>query len=79
MSATQQTAEVTHPVLKVVSMWALVGITSWTDLAAALAAFYSLLLIIEWLWKKCLRPFAESRGWLERMKRRASDREKDDA
>ena len=79
MSTTQQTAEVAHPVIKVASVWALVGITSWADLAAALAAFYSLLLIVEWLWKKVLRPCAEARGWLKRPLRRISDKESSNA
>lgn len=29
-----------------------IGITSWGDFAAMLAAIYSLFLIIDWLWKK---------------------------
>jgi len=28
------------------------GINSWSDFAAMLAAIYSLILIIEWAWKK---------------------------
>jgi len=34
------------------------GITTWSDVAAFLAALYSLILICEWLWKR-LRPSAE--------------------
>ena len=79
MSTAQQTAEVAHPVAKVASVWALVGITSWADLAAALAAFYSLLLIAEWFWKKLARPFAERQGWLRRLMRRISDKESPNA
>lgn len=64
---------VAHPVVKVVSVWVAVGITSWADLAAFLAALYSFMLICEWLWKKLGRPFFEARGWLKRKKRRADD------
>lgn len=65
---------VSHPVIKVFTVWlATLGVTSWGDLAAALAALYSLLLILEWCWKKFGRPFAESRGWVKRAKRRKSD------
>ena len=77
MSTAQSTAEVTHPAIKVASAWALVGVTSWADFAAMLAALYSLLLIGEWFWKRCLRPFAERRGWIARRLRRAADRGED--
>lgn len=43
---------VAAPVAKAVSAWALVGITSWSDFAAMLAALYTLLLIGEWIYKK---------------------------
>lgn len=56
--------EISMPVTKVVSLWAVIGVTSWTE-AAALAGFvYSMLLISEWLWKKLVRPLAERRGWV---------------
>lgn len=74
MSTTeQQHSAVAAPVIKVVSAWAAVGFTSWTDVAAFLAAVYSLLLIAEWLWKKLGRPFCELHGWLKRKQRRAGD------
>lgn len=41
-----------EPVLKFISVWAAVGITSWADFASMLAAIYSLLLIGEWVYKK---------------------------
>lgn len=44
---------VAHPVAKIITAWAAaLGIASWSDVAAALAALYSLILICEWLWKK---------------------------
>lgn len=42
---------------KLGSVWAAVGITSWADFAAFLAALYSALLIGEFLWKKAVKPF----------------------
>ena len=73
MSSAEQQSTVAAPIVKVISVWAAVGFTSWTDVAAFLAAVYSLLLICEWLWKKLGRPFCESRGWLMRIKRRRDD------
>lgn len=75
MSTTQQTADVAHPAVKIVTAWGMVGITSWADFASALAAAYTIILITEWLWKKCLRPFAEDRGWVKRKLRRREDRD----
>lgn len=43
---------VAAPVAKVISVWAAVGITSWTEAAAFVAFLYSCILIIEWGWKK---------------------------
>jgi hypothetical protein len=64
---------VAAPVVKIVTAWAAVGLTSWADVAAALAALYTFLLILEWLWKKLGRPFCEDRGWIKRQKRRRDD------
>jgi len=64
---------VVGPVVKAASAWGAVAITSWADFAAMLAAFYTLILIAEWGWKKLLRPFAERRGWLKRAHRRHGD------
>lgn len=41
---------------KLTSVWAAVGITSWADVAAFMAAMYSLLLVCEFLWKKIIKP-----------------------
>lgn len=64
---------VTAPAVKVITAWAAVGITSWADVASVLAALYTLILIIDWAWKKFGRPFAEDRGWVKRRRRRADD------
>lgn len=63
------------------SAWLGVGLassTDWAQIASMLAALYTLLLIVEWLWRKLLRPVAEARGWVKRRKRRASDRDGED-
>lgn len=49
---------------KLGTVWAAVGITTWADFAAFLAAIYSVLLVGEFAWKKILRPFCEWRGWI---------------
>ena len=53
--------------------WGAVGISSWSDVAALLAALYTALLIVEWVWKRIARPAAEKRGLVKRKSRRASD------
>lgn len=68
---------VTAPVLKAGSAWVAVGVTTIVDaaqlIAAVLAALYTLMLMLEFLWKKFGRPFAESRGWVKRKARRRDD------
>lgn len=50
---------------KLGTVWVAVGITTWADFAAFMAAIYSVLLVGEFAWKKMLRPFAEWRGWIK--------------
>lgn len=38
---------------------------SWSNIAAALAAIYTLSMLFEFWWKKFWRPFAERRGWIK--------------
>jgi len=40
---------------KLGTVWAAVGITTWADFAAFMAAIYSVLLVGEFVWKKMLR------------------------
>ena len=47
---------------KLGSVWAAVGITSWADFAAVLAALYSGMLIVEFLWKKLVKPMCQRYG-----------------
>ncbi len=61
--------------VKIATAWlAAIGISSWSDFAALLAALYSLILIGEWVWKKLLRPCFERRGWVKRRMRRQTDK-----
>ena len=53
------------PLFKLATVWAAVGITSWSDAAAALATLYTTLLIAEFLWKKTIRPLLEHRGLMK--------------
>lgn len=73
MDNQEQATTVALPGAKIASAWLAVGITSWSDAAAALAALYTVLLILEWVWKKLARPFAERRGWVRRKSRRRDD------
>jgi hypothetical protein len=69
--------EIAAPVAKVMSLWGLVGFSTLADaaafatmLAGFLAAFYSLLLVSEWFWKKLWRPLFEHFGWIKPAPRR---------
>lgn len=64
---------IAQPVLKVGTVWALIGITSWAEAAAFLGALYSALLIGEWLWKKAIRPLCVIRGWIKNPIKNADD------
>lgn len=52
---TQNDSTVSEPLLKFISVWAAVGITSWADAAAFFATVYSIILIGEWFYKKMKR------------------------
>lgn len=79
-TATDQATSVSNPVLKAATaLLAGVGVSSWSDFAALLAAVYTLCLLAEWLWQRFLRPAAESRGWVQRKRRRHTDWDDDDA
>lgn len=64
--------DIQMPFTKVLSLWALIGITTWTEAAAFAGFVYTILLMAELVWKKWgLRRFAERRGWVR--KRRPTD------
>jgi hypothetical protein len=69
--------EIVMPATKAITLWAVVGVASWADaasfaaaIASFLAAFYSVLLISEWAWKKIWRPIFEAIGWIKPQARR---------
>jgi len=58
-----------HQATKLGTLWGGValsklGIYTWSDVAAVLAAVYSLILIGEWCWKKFLKAYFKRRGWI---------------
>lgn len=65
--------DIGSPIFKVASAWVAIGVTSWADFASLLAAFYTLLLISEWFWKKILKPALIKYGYLPVPARRADD------
>lgn len=69
---TEEQREATIALTKIGSVWALVGITSWADFAAMLAAIYSLLMIVDFCYKKFIR------SWLIRIGFLPPDRRKTD-
>ena len=69
----EQSTSVPAPGVKIATAWFATLFTSWADVTSFLAALYTLLLLGEWLWKRCGRPFAERHGWVKRVKRRADD------
>lgn len=69
--------EATVVVAKLGSVWASVGVSTWSDAASMFAAILSMLFILEWFWEKIIRPFLEDRGVMKRKRRRASDSELD--
>lgn len=65
----EHTNEIAAPLAKFISLWAMVGVTSWGDFAALMAALWSMLLCIEWFYVKIyrgfLRPALVERGYLK--------------
>lgn len=52
----EQHTSVSHPVVKLFTAWgAVIGISSWSDLAALAAFLYSLILIGEWAYNRFLK------------------------
>lgn len=42
-------------IAKLISVWMLIGVTSWTQAASFVAFLYTCILIGEWCWKKIRR------------------------
>lgn len=59
-------SKVNHPGLKLASVGVVwIGSMTWGEIASMLAAGYTLLLIVDWLWKRLGRPYALRRGWIK--------------
>lgn len=57
--------DIKHPVAKGLSAGVVfLGGMTWGEVASMLAALYTLCLLIEWLWKRILKPAAQRRGWI---------------
>ena len=72
-----------HPVIKVTSAWAAVGLTGWAEaahvgtfFASALASIYTLALLSEWFWKRVWRPLFVHFGWFGLGQGAATDSER---
>ena len=58
--------DIKHLPVKVTSaagIW-VTGMT-WGEIAQMMAAIYTLLLVIEWLWKRILKPLCQRWGWIK--------------
>lgn len=58
----EHSTQVTSPVAKAISLWALIGVTSWAEAASFVAFVYSSVLLMEWLWKRIGRKLAVRYG-----------------
>lgn len=58
--------QVNHPIFKVASVGAawFAGMT-WGELASMMACGYTLLLIVDWFWKRFGKTLAIRRGWIK--------------
>ncbi|SDN52245.1 hypothetical protein [Polaromonas sp. JS666] len=53
--------------------WMFINSFPWDLIAKIAAAIYGVLVLSEWIWKKAIRPFCESRGWWKRRSRREAE------
>ena len=54
-----------YPVLKGISaVIAAIGGLTWSQTASMVATIYTTCLLIEWVWKRLLKPYAQRRGWV---------------
>jgi hypothetical protein len=58
----EEPASIASPAIKIATAWGAVGITSWADAASFLATLYTAVLLVEWIWKKAIKPALQSRG-----------------
>lgn len=58
-------ATIAAPFTKMATVWAAIGITSWTEAASFVAFIYSAILLLEWTWKKIVRPLMICNGFIK--------------
>lgn len=59
------TDDIKHPIPKAISAGVVfLGGMTWGEVASMLAALYTACLLIEWLWKRLLKPLGQRRGWI---------------
>jgi hypothetical protein len=51
-----QSDEIAGPIAKIITAWALIGVTSWAQAASFMAFLYSFALVCEWTFKKIIKP-----------------------
>ncbi|MDT9046445.1 hypothetical protein RSW49_22620 [Escherichia coli] len=49
---------------KIAGIWAMVGVTSWSEAASFAAFVLTMYMLARNIWKDFIRPFCERRGWL---------------
>lgn len=62
----EQQTEISWPLAKIASAWAVFGITTWQEAAGFVATIYTLCLLAEWLWKK-MRVGVAFAAWRKRL------------
>lgn len=70
--------QIHHPAFKacsVIFLW--MCSMTWGELASMLAAIYTFCLLMEWGWKKILKPIAIHHGWMKHRRRDFDDSKKD--
>lgn len=56
------------------ALFSLMGVSTWAEFSAALAALLTGLFILEFLWKKIIRPAAVWLGWMRAPRRRDNNK-----
>lgn len=68
----EQSETIAAPVIKVITVWSLVGLSSvqeaatWAALISSIVAItYTTILLGEWMWKRIFRSVFELLGWIK--------------
>ena len=63
---------------KLVALFALVGISSWSEAASFFTAILTASMTVRFYWRNVWRPLLEDKGFLKRKRRRKTDRKDND-